>query len=81
MNIDIARAWKDEEYRNSLSEAELAQLPLNPAGTLELDDATLEQIMGGWPETSLISSCGGSCTQCGSTMCANTCFIITCVRC
>ena len=36
--IDIIRAWKDEEYRATLSEGELAQLPENPAGLIELTD-------------------------------------------
>jgi mersacidin/lichenicidin family type 2 lantibiotic len=36
--MDIIRAWKDAEYRNSLSEAERAALPPNPAGIVELSD-------------------------------------------
>lgn len=39
---DIIRAWKDEEYRNSLSEAQRAELPDNPAGAIELPDDELE---------------------------------------
>ncbi len=39
--IDIIRAWKDDSYRMSLSEAERAQLPANPAGPVELSDAEL----------------------------------------
>ncbi len=46
-NIDIIRAWKDEEYRNSLSEAEKAQLPENPAGVIELDDEDMSSMSGG----------------------------------
>ncbi|GHO92773.1 hypothetical protein KSF_028210 [Reticulibacter mediterranei] len=46
MKIDIIRAWKDEEYRNSLSSEELAMLPANPAGALELSDADLESVHG-----------------------------------
>jgi mersacidin/lichenicidin family type 2 lantibiotic len=46
MKIDIIRAWKDEEYRNSLSSEEQAMLPANPAGALELSDADLEGIHG-----------------------------------
>ena len=37
-NSDIIRAWKDEEYRNSLSEEQRSQLPENPAGMIELDE-------------------------------------------
>jgi mersacidin/lichenicidin family type 2 lantibiotic len=39
---NIIRAWKDEAYRMSLSEAERAMLPENPAGIVELSDAQLE---------------------------------------
>lgn len=46
-NLDIIRAWKDEDYRNSLSEAELAQLPMNPAGLIELTNEDLESVSGG----------------------------------
>jgi mersacidin/lichenicidin family type 2 lantibiotic len=43
----IIRAWKDEEYRRGLSEAERARLPENPAGLIELTDAELGAIAGG----------------------------------
>jgi mersacidin/lichenicidin family type 2 lantibiotic len=43
----IIRAWKDEDYRLSLSEAERALLPEHPAGALELTDAQLEGAAGG----------------------------------
>ena len=43
MKIDIIRAWKDEAYRNQLTEAELATVPANPAGPIELTD---EQLTG-----------------------------------
>ena len=46
-NMDIVRAWKDEEYRLSLSEAELASLPENPAGIMELADSELDAAAGG----------------------------------
>jgi mersacidin/lichenicidin family type 2 lantibiotic len=44
---NIVRAWKDPVYRNSLSEAERAALPANPAGSIELSDADLGQVAGG----------------------------------
>ena len=31
----IIRAWKDESFRRSLSDAELAQLPAHPAGRIK----------------------------------------------
>ena len=45
--LDIVRAWKDEEYRSSLTEAERAALPENPAGMAELSAADLEGAAGG----------------------------------
>jgi mersacidin/lichenicidin family type 2 lantibiotic len=60
-HVDIARAWKDEEYRRSLSDAERAQLPSNPAGFAELTDAALGSIQGGWcPSTIDEFYCNGS---------------------
>jgi len=46
-NIDIIRAWKDEEYRHSLSEEQRSQLPENPAGSLELADQEMQNLVGG----------------------------------
>ena len=48
MGVDkIIRAWEDPEYRNSLSADELAALPENPAGAIELTDAELGEVLGG----------------------------------
>jgi mersacidin/lichenicidin family type 2 lantibiotic len=44
--VDIIRAWKDEEYRLSLTEEERAQLPPHPAGLIELDDGQLANMKG-----------------------------------
>jgi mersacidin/lichenicidin family type 2 lantibiotic len=46
-HLNIVRAWKDPEYRRSLSEAERALLPEHPAGVIELTDADLDQVLGG----------------------------------
>jgi mersacidin/lichenicidin family type 2 lantibiotic len=63
-NEDIIRAWKDEEYRNSLSEEQRNQLPENPAGMVELSDQEMETFMGGKkknpqpkPDDIVINSC------------------------
>ena len=45
--MNIIRAWKDEEYRMSLSDEERSLLPDNPAGPMELSDAELDSIVGG----------------------------------
>jgi mersacidin/lichenicidin family type 2 lantibiotic len=47
LDIDIVRAWKDEEYRNSLSEEQRSQLPENPAGMIELSDEDMGSVVGG----------------------------------
>ena len=44
---NIIRAWKDEEYRRSLSEAERALLPGHPAGLVELTEADMSRTEGG----------------------------------
>lgn len=45
--LEIIRAWKDEDYRSSLSETDRASLPLDPAGVLELSDLELRGAEGG----------------------------------
>ncbi len=45
--MNIIRAWKDEEYRMSLSDEERSLLPDNPAGPMELSDDELDMIIGG----------------------------------
>ena len=48
---EIIRAWKDKNFRDSLSEEQRAQLPSNPAGLVEIDDEQLIQVAGGSPGT------------------------------
>jgi mersacidin/lichenicidin family type 2 lantibiotic len=57
-NLDIIRAWKDEDYCSSLSEEQRSQLPENPAGIIELSDEDMESVAGGtyW-------YCGGNYTN------------------
>lgn len=45
--MNIVQAWKDSEYRSTLSADELAELPDNPAGTIELTDDELGMAWGG----------------------------------
>lgn len=44
---DIIRAWKDEDYLESLSEEQRSQLPENPAGIVEMSDDDMENVAGG----------------------------------
>ena len=46
---NIIRAWKDPAWRNRLSSAERASLPLNPAGAVEISDEDLGKVAGGKP--------------------------------
>lgn len=46
MKFDVVRAWKDAQYRQSLSAQEQAVLPGNPAGGLDLSDAELQAVHG-----------------------------------
>ena len=58
-NINIIRAWKDAEYRNSLSAEELAALPANPAGLVELPDEEMAEVAGG--RSYFTGTCGRVC--------------------
>ncbi|MBR8827890.1 MAG: mersacidin/lichenicidin family type 2 lantibiotic [Gomphosphaeria aponina SAG 52.96 = DSM 107014] len=68
-NIDIIRAWKDEEYRESLSEAEQALLPENPAGLIELTDEDMSAMAGGAELAVAVTGhpvCHTNCSHCKS---------------
>ena len=41
------RAWKDESFRLTLTDADLALLPESPAGAIALADADLGEAAGG----------------------------------
>lgn len=45
--LDVIRAWKDAEYRSSLTEDQRAMLPDSPAGGLDLSDLDLDSVAGG----------------------------------
>jgi len=47
MKFDITRAWKDETYRQTLSDEERTLLPANPAGEMELNEQDLVETAGG----------------------------------
>ncbi len=58
MSIEqIIRAWKDADYRESLSAEERAALPELPVGLVELDDADLGKVVGGWLRPSIQNTC------------------------
>jgi mersacidin/lichenicidin family type 2 lantibiotic len=45
-NVDVVRAWKDRDYRQTLSEAQQSALPAHPAGVIELADDDLHAVGG-----------------------------------
>ncbi len=61
-SIDIIRAWKDEDYRNSLSAEQRSQLPENPAGMIELSDTDLEACAGGYQKLISGTACSEACS-------------------
>jgi mersacidin/lichenicidin family type 2 lantibiotic len=44
--VDVIRAWKDASYRDSLSAAQKAGLPANPAGVVELTEVEASTVDG-----------------------------------
>lgn len=44
--VDVVRAWKDPQYRRSLSSDQLAQLPGSPAGQVQLSTQALRDASG-----------------------------------
>ena len=42
----VVRAWRDPEYRSTLSPEQLAALPSHPAGLIELSDDQLASASG-----------------------------------
>lgn len=59
MSIEkIIRAWKNPEYRSSLSDTERALLPQHPAGLVELSDVELEYVVGSGQSAKLSATCG-----------------------
>lgn len=59
-NDRIIRAWKDEEYRLGLSNADKAVLPANPAGVAEILDADMDGVAGG---ATYLAACSIVCTD------------------
>jgi mersacidin/lichenicidin family type 2 lantibiotic len=65
--IDVIRAWRDEEYRDSLTEQERSSLPENPAGMATVDESALRGVSGSVSigcTTTFVSSCVKPGQQC-----------------
>jgi mersacidin/lichenicidin family type 2 lantibiotic len=61
MSIDITRAWKDPEYRKSLTPEERASIPENPVGPVPMSEEDLKAVVGGIKTVTL-----GGPTRCGT---------------
>ena len=64
-NMDIVRAWKDAEYRQSLSAEDQALLPEHPAGAIELAEEELDQVAGGLQTNETFQCCLTVVSVCG----------------
>jgi mersacidin/lichenicidin family type 2 lantibiotic len=65
-NIDLARAWRDEDYFLRLSEEDRAGLGIHPAGIVDVNDEILGSVTGGCAYTLKVSFC----TPCPGRHCA-----------
>jgi mersacidin/lichenicidin family type 2 lantibiotic len=79
--MDYIKAWKDPVYRASLSEAERAALPANPAGFVELTDGELDDVAGGttttFCATLTVVTWEQGCFSINNTFCNGTCAYFT----
>lgn len=57
----IIRAWKDADFRSSLTAGELAALPPSPAGAVALDEVDLDQVGGASPTWYIVVLSLGCC--------------------
>lgn len=72
--VNVIRAWKDPEYRNSLSASERAHLPDCPVGLINLTDIELTAVAGGTGATHALSiTCAVFCDPTKSAVCKAVC--------
>jgi len=53
---EIVRSWKDEDYQSRYQNEEMAFMPSNPAGLIELTDDELFGIDGGTTPIPVVAS-------------------------
>jgi len=64
--IDLARAFRDEDYYLGLSTAERASLPAHPAAMIEVNEDELRAVAGATTEACTAS---GWCSPCPRLQC------------
>jgi mersacidin/lichenicidin family type 2 lantibiotic len=57
MSTNIIRAWKDVEYRKTLTPEQLAGLPANPVEPIALSDEGLRAVVGGFQTSTTYPDC------------------------
>ena len=76
----IIRAWKDEEFRSSLSELELSVLPEHPAGMVQISDDEMGNV-GGQATTGTILDIPSVLCPLTATVGQNTAWLFSCHIC
>ena len=61
-DLAVIRAWKDPQYRESLTEEQRAQLPAHPAGVIEFRVQELQETV-----MHVSRKCYSPCYRCGSS--------------
>jgi len=79
--LDVIRAWKDEAYRATLMDSELALLPAHPSGAVELPLADLAGAGANEISYRGVCSCLGVCPFTADMLCGTIDFICTLVLC
>jgi mersacidin/lichenicidin family type 2 lantibiotic len=77
-DLNVIRAWKDAKYRRTLSAAEQARLPDNPAGPVELTDSDLRRAGGYGGGDGMLQTTIITCTATIGPCCPNGTSIVIC---
>ena len=80
---EIAKAWKNAEYRDQLDEETRSQLPESPIGEIDLSDEELEAVDGAagqnpdttWPSVVISIVSAASVAECTSLLSGGTCHV------
>lgn len=68
--VDMARAFRDEEYFLSLSDEERASLGAHPSDLIDLSPAGLREVAGGVAtRSSAVDTCSAACSPCPPYFC------------
>jgi mersacidin/lichenicidin family type 2 lantibiotic len=75
--VNVVMAWKNPEFRESLSEQALSELPEHPCGSVQLTDDVLVDVRGAATQQAMSwGCCGGltaptACGSCGPDTCGS----------